>query len=960
MEDDLYDEFGNLIGDPLDSDAESLDEEVQSISEEQIHPPSSLTPETGLALVRTYGPGTETIVVKPNNVADEQPVIQPEIVKKLKVEFSDDKVDQNSALPTVTYSRDYMLTTMKQNPQRIRNVAITGNLHSGKTSFVDMLVRETHPSLVSATNIKDFRPLRYLDNHKLEIARGVTIKTSPLTLLLPDSKDRSHVLNIVDSPGHPNFFDETSTAIRAADGVVLVVDALEGLTAGDRAVISETLLYNLPLVVVLNKIDRLMLELKLPISDCYYKLRYTLDDINAYISDSEYVAGYSHTTSFSPELNNVVFASARLEFSFSLQSFTDLYFQDNGVDTIDHEKFATMLWGDVFVDSANKFTKTSNNGANTRSFERYILEPVYKLATYTLTSDSTGKKLANLLWDNFGVTLHKSQYKQDSQILLRDVFKSVFHGSKGFVEVIKSQISSPEEALPNKAQSLLGVDTFPDGLAAHAIKLLDSADASRFYSLVRVYQGILKIGSKVKVLGDNHSNDPEDFKIETIEELYISGGKYRIPVTEVTAGCIAIVGGIETINTKGASIFEASSGESLRLFKGLNYGEKSVFKVSIEPEKPAELPKLLEGLRKLSRSYLALVVKVEESGEHVLLAPGELYLDCALHDLRNFYTDDLAIKVSDPVSKFSETCVETSVTRIPIKSHTNKNSISVIAEPLGDDKLSFAIENGQIDLSQPVKTTSKILRKDFGWDSLAARSLWAFGPNDRLYPSILMDDTLEAETDKALLYSVKDFINTGFLLAVNEGPLCEEPIRNAKFKILDVVLNGADIQRNSSQMIPVARNACHAGFLTAAPRLLEPLYNVFVTCTSIAIPAISKLLGRRRGEVTRKAPIPGTQLFLVEGYVPAIESVGLETDVRLQTQGQAMCLLQFDRWEYVPGDPLDKDCELPPLRPVPYKSLARDFVIKTRKRKGLSDEPTLQKYLEPELYSKLVERGVIS
>lgn len=960
MEEDLYDEFGNLIGDPLDSDAESLDEEIAQAPEQAENEAQKQAPETGLALVQTYGPKTETIIVKPNNVAEEQPVILPEMLKKLKVEFSEDKVDQDSSLPPVTYSRDYMLATMKLNPARIRNVAFAGNLHSGKTSFIDMLVRETHPSLTSATNVKDFKPMRYLDNHKLEIARGVTIKASPLTLLLPDAHDRSHVLNIVDSPGHPNFFDETSTAIGASDGVVLVVDALEGLTAGDKMVISETLKCNLPMVVVLNKLDRLILELKLPISDCYYKLRYTIDDINAYINDSEYVAQYAHCTVFSPELNTVIFASARLEFSFSLRSFTELYFENNGVENMDPQKFAKMLWGDIYVDSAHKFTRASQNGSNARSFESYILEPVYKLATYTLTSDNTGKELSNLLWNNFGVALHKSHYKQDSQILLRDVFKSVFRGSKGFVDVVRDHISSPEETLEFKARSLLGVDAFPDGVAAHAIKLLDSADASRFYSFVRVYLGILKIGSKVKVLGDNYASDSDDFKLETVDELYIPGGKYRVAVTEVVAGCVAIVGGIETINTKGASIFDASSEENLPVFKRQNYAEKSVFKVAIEPEKPAELPKLLEGLRKLNRSYLALMVKVEESGEHVLLAPGELYLDCALHDLRNFYTDDLGIKVSDPTSKFSETCVEMSVTRIPIKSHTGKNTISIIAEPLDDNKLSFAIENGKIDLLQPVKTTSKLLRKDFGWDSLAARSLWAFGPSDMLYPSILMDDTLEAETDKALLYSVKDFVNTGFSLAINEGPLCEEPIRNAKFKILDVVLNGADIQRNSSQMIPVSRNACHAGFLTASPRLLEPLYNVFVTCTSIAIPAVSKLLGRRRGEVTRKSPIPGTQLFLVEGFVPAIESVGLESDIRLQTQGQAMVLLHFDRWEYVPGDPLDKECELPPLRPVPYKSLARDFVTKTRKRKGLSDEPTLQKYLEPELYNKLVESGVIS
>ena len=60
----------------------------------------------------------------------------------------------------------------------------------------------------------------------------------------------------------------------------------------------------------------------------------------------------------------------------------------------------------------------------------------------------------------------------------------------------------------------------------------------------------------------------------------------------------------------------------------------SVMKVAIEPVHPAMLPRMLDGLRALSRLYPLLTARVEESGEHVLVGTGELYLDCALHDLR--------------------------------------------------------------------------------------------------------------------------------------------------------------------------------------------------------------------------------------------------------------------------------------------------------------------------------------
>jgi U5 small nuclear ribonucleoprotein component len=68
---------------------------------------------------------------------------------------------------------------------------------------------------------------------------------------------------------------------------------------------------------------------------------------------------------------------------------------------------------------------------------------------------------------------------------------------------------------------------------------------------------------------------------------------------------------------------------------------------------------MLDGLRKVNKSYPLLVTKVEESGEHIILGAGELYLDCVLHDLRKVFSE-IEIKVSDPVTKFCETVVETS------------------------------------------------------------------------------------------------------------------------------------------------------------------------------------------------------------------------------------------------------------------------------------------------------------
>jgi hypothetical protein len=74
-------------------------------------------------------------------------------------------------------------------------------------------------------------------------------------------------------------------------------------------------------------------------------------------------------------------------------------------------------------------------------------------------------------------------------------------------------------------------------------------------------------------------------------------------------------------------------------------------------------------------------------------------------------------------------------------------------------------------------------------------------------------------------------------------------------------------------------------------------------------------------------------LHIFQAFLPVIESFGFETDLRYHTQGQAFCQSVFDHWAIVPGDPLDKSIVLRPLEPAPIQHLAREFMVKTRRRK---------------------------
>jgi 116 kDa U5 small nuclear ribonucleoprotein component len=79
----------------------------------------------------------------------------------------------------------------------------------------------------------------------------------------------------------------------------------------------------------------------------------------------------------------------------------------------------------------------------------------------------------------------------------------------------------------------------------------------------------------------------------------------------------------------------------------LDFNTESTIKVACEPLIPSELPKMLEGLRKINKIYPMVTTKVEESGEHLIIGSGEIYLDQILHDLRNLYAE-VEIKVSEP------------------------------------------------------------------------------------------------------------------------------------------------------------------------------------------------------------------------------------------------------------------------------------------------------------------------
>lgn len=201
----------------------------------------------------------------------------------------------------------------------------------------------------------------------------------------------------------------------------------------------------------------------------------------------------------------------------------------------------------------------------------------------------------------------------------------------------------------------------PDGpLVIHTTKNYSTSDATTFHIYGRVFSGTLQSNQQVKILGENYTlQDEEDSRYCQVGRIWIYNARYRVEVNRIPAGNWVLIEGIDQSIVKTSTIIEPKDCSMAQIFKPLRFNTSSVIKIAVEPVNPSELPKMLDGLRKINKSYPLLSTKVEESGEHIILGTGELYLDCVMHDLRRMYSE-IEIKVADPVVSFCETVVETS------------------------------------------------------------------------------------------------------------------------------------------------------------------------------------------------------------------------------------------------------------------------------------------------------------
>merc|ERR1719187_86657 len=222
--------------------------------------------------------------------------------------------------------------------------------------------------------------LRYLDSRKDEQERGITMKSSAISLFYP-CDEKEYLINLMDSPGHVDFSSEVSTAVRLCDGAIVVVDVVEGVQPQTKVVLQQAWDQGIKPILVLNKIDRLVTEMKLDSRDAYNCISQVLEQVNAVMGElfaaqvmsshknevnsekTEFQEGDIYDWSsgledvddsqlyFYPEQGNVVFASAADGWAFSIETFAKIYAKKLNFN---ESVLRKTLWGDYYLNMKDK------------------------------------------------------------------------------------------------------------------------------------------------------------------------------------------------------------------------------------------------------------------------------------------------------------------------------------------------------------------------------------------------------------------------------------------------------------------------------------------------------------------------------------------------------------------------------------------------------------------------------
>ncbi|CAG7849711.1 Elongation factor 2 Short=EF-2 [Serendipita indica DSM 11827] len=834
----------------------------------------------------------------------------------------------------------HQIRTLQAIPRNIRNISVVGSVNHGKSTLIDALViRSDTFSREDAGNMPYKSPSddgkgQSMTIKSTAIPMSFHIDTERLSIIKQDVGGPKFLINLIDSPGHADFSSEATAALRVTDGALVVVDCVEGVCLQTETILRQSLNERIRPVVIINKVDRFLREPQVSKEDLFQSFARTIKSLNGIISiHNDFAQG---DVQIYPEEGTVAFGSGLHGWAFTLRQFATRYSNIFGVDK---EKITAKLWGDHFFDPTTKKWSTQGNDADgkplERAFNMFILDPIFKIfdAVINFKTEAIGPMLQklqiNLLSDERGL---------EGEALLKVIMHKFLPAGDALLEMAIIHLPSPVTAQRYRVEALyegrmddesaIGIrDCDPKGpLVLYVAKMVPASEKGRFYAFGRVFSGTVRSGLNIRVQGPNYlPGKRNDLFVTSVEQTVLMMGRYVEPIEECPAGNIVGLVGIDQFLLKSGTL---TTSETAHNIKVMRLSVSPVVQVAVEVKNFVDLPKLVEGLKRLSKSDPCVQTWIAETGEHVVAGAGELHLEICLKDLEDNYAG-VPLEKSDPFISYCETVrAESSIVALS-KSPNKYNRLYVKALPM-EEKVSLAIESGRISAREDLKVRARVLADDFGWDIADARKIWAFGPNDS-GPNLFVDATKGVQ----YMEEIKDSLIAGFQWATKEGVCTEEKMRGICFNLIDVVFFSDAIHRGSGQLIPTCRRVCYAACLVATPTLQEPVYIVEIHCPENAIGGIYSCLNQRHGQVFSEEQQPGAPIFRVKAYLPVAESFGFIADLRQCTGGLATPQLILDHWELMPGSYLDKGSKV-------------ELVVKSiRLRKGLNPEmPSIDKYCD--------------
>jgi elongation factor 2 len=857
----------------------------------------------------------------------------------------------------VNFSVDQMRSIMDLK-HNIRSMSVIAHVDHGKTTLTDSLVQKA--GIISA---KAAGGARYTDTRADEAERGITIKSTGISMFfeykaedgefglskedlaersrqIQDKKDaeanvqiteNSYLINLIDSPGHVDFSSEVTAALRVTDGALVVVDTIDGVCVQTETVLRQAIAERVKPVLMVNKVDRALLELQLPAEELYQAFCRSIESVNVVVAT--YNDEALGDVQVSPTKGTVAFGSGLHQWAFTLKRFAKDYGAKFGVP---EEKMAEKLWGDWYFDAGRKvWTTTDKNGTLERAFCQFIATPITSLFE-AIMAEKHGKVKKMLKAIN--VELKGEEKELVGKQLLKRVMQKWLPAGDTVLEMIVLHLPSPVRAQAYR------VDTLYDGplddktatairncdtsagapLCMYISKMVPTSDKGRFYAFGRVFSGKIATGQKVRIMGANYvPGKKSELWIKNIQRTLIMMGRYTEQVADIPAGNTCALVGVDQYLLKSGTI--ATEDDACPI-KSMKFSVSPVVRCAVEPKNSADLPKLVEGMKRLAKSDPMVLCYTDESGEHIIAASGELHLEICLQDLQNDFMGT-EVKVSDPVVTYRESCNAKSSVTCLAKSANKHNRLFVEAEPLGAE-LCTAIDEGEVKAGMESKLIGRLLADEYGWDVSEARKIWAFGP-EGTGPNMFVDTTKGVN----YLLELKESVVGGFAWATQNGPLCEEQMRGCRFNLMDVVCHADAIHRGMGQIMPTARRVCFAAMMSGEPALLEPIYLCNISVPQDAMGNVYGVLTRRRGHVFSEEQKPGTPQMTLLAYLPVMESFGFTADLRSHTGGKAFPQCSFDHWEPTSGSPFDEGTK------------THEIVMSVRKRKGLAEGmPEMGKY----------------